>query len=46
MKKLMEIIFWYLARKLDYGVVMKREKHFYYTEIMNYMPDEIIIHFG
>ena len=45
-EKIMQRIFWYLARKLDYEVVMKVEKHFHYTEITENMPDRIIAHFG
>jgi len=37
--------FWYLAKRLDYSIVLKNGKHFHYTEIVNYMPDEITVFF-
>lgn len=45
-KWIMNKIFWYLARKLDYSVVLKVGKHFHYNEIMNYMPDEMTVYFA
>ena len=44
--KIMHRIFWYLARKLEYGVVLKVGKHFHYTEIKEYMPDTMTVYFG
>ena len=46
MNRIMNRIFWYLARKLEYGVVLKVEKHFHYTEIRESMPEEMIVYFA
>ena len=43
--KILHKLFWYLARRLGYGIVLKNDKHFHYTEIKEYMPDEIIVSF-
>ena len=45
MKRIMNVIFWYLARKLGYNIVLRVEKHFYYTEIKGNMPDEMVVYF-
>ena len=40
----MNVIFWYLARKLGYNIVLRVEKHFHYTEIKGNMPDEMVVY--
>lgn len=42
----MERLFWYLARKLGYGITLTVGKHFNYTEIGTSMPDEIVVYFA
>ena len=41
----MHRLFWYLAGKLGYGLVLHENKHFHYTGIYTYMPREIIVYF-
>ncbi len=42
----MDRLFWWLARRLGYGLVLKSGKHFNYTKICEDMPDEIIVYFA
>ena len=46
MNKILHRLFWYLAKRLGYSIVLKNGKHFDYTEIKAYMPDEIIVYFA
>ena len=39
-------IFWYLARRFGYSIVLKNGKHFHYTEIRGNMPDEVTVYFA
>ncbi len=42
----MKRLFFYLARKYGYGLVLRENKHFYYTGIYAHMPKEIIVYFA
>ena len=46
MERIMNVIFWYLARKLEYSIVLRVGKHFHYTEIKGNMPDELVVYFA
>lgn len=43
MNWLFQRLFWYLAKKLKYGIILCEGEHFYYTEIMECMPMQIYI---
>ncbi len=43
---ILQRLFWYLAKRFDYSVVLKSGKHFHYTEIKENMPDELIVYFA
>lgn len=46
MEKIMHKLCWYLAKKLGYGLLLKENKHFCYTQIVEYTPKEIIVYFA